>query len=57
MDMGPLNDRLVANGQLESRVAEAPPRWLKNFARTIGTTAVVAGLIMVACMAIAFVKY
>ncbi len=47
--------RLVADGKLESLAAPEPPLWLKNFARIVGGLAVVAGLIMLVLLVIAFV--
>jgi len=49
-------ERLAAQGQLEAVAAEAPPQWLKNFAWTIGSVAVFAGIVMVIFMAIAFFR-
>lgn len=48
--------RLTASGGLDALAADPPQRWLKNFGRTIGTTAVVAGIIMLILMAVAFVR-
>lgn len=47
--------RLVAEGKLESLAAPEPPLWLKNFARIVGGLAVIAGLIMLVLLVIAFV--
>jgi hypothetical protein len=49
-------DRLVKNGGLQAIAAEAPAPWLNNFGRVVGTTAVVAGLIMLVLMTIAFIR-
>jgi hypothetical protein len=49
-------ERLVQTGGLKALAAEAPPRWLNNFGRVIGTTAITAGIIMLILMTIAFVK-
>ena len=49
-------ERLVKTGGLEAIAAERPPRWLNNFARLIGATAVLAGVIMLGLMAVAFIK-
>ncbi len=48
--------RLAKSGGLDALVAEPPPLWLKNFGRAVGTTAVVAGIIMIILMAVAFVR-
>jgi cytochrome b subunit of formate dehydrogenase len=49
-------ERLVANGGLKALEVEAPPRWMKNFAWSIGSLAIVGGVIMVVFMAVAFIK-
>lgn len=49
-------DRLVESGGLKALEVAPPPRWMKNFSRTIGATAIGAGLIMLALMAVAFIK-
>jgi cytochrome b subunit of formate dehydrogenase len=49
-------DRLVKGGGLQAIAAEAPPMWLNNFGRVVGTAAVVAGLIMLILMTVAFVR-
>jgi cytochrome b subunit of formate dehydrogenase len=49
-------DRLAETGGLKAIAAEAPPLWLNNFGRLIGTTAIVAGVIMLMLMAMAFVR-
>jgi hypothetical protein len=48
--------RLVDSGELEAIAAEAPPPWLNNFGRLIGATAILAGLIMLILMAVAFIR-
>ena len=48
--------RLVEQGGLEQLSAPEPPLWLKNFARIAGGLAVVAGLIMLVLMVVAFVR-
>ena len=49
-------ERLVQTGALNALAAEAPPRWLNNFGRVIGTTAVVAGVLMLILMTVAFIR-
>jgi len=49
-------ERLVNNGGLKALQVEAPPRWMKNFAWSIGASAVVVGVIMLVLMAVAFAK-
>jgi cytochrome b subunit of formate dehydrogenase len=49
-------DRLVKGGGLQAIAVEAPPMWLNNFGRVVGTAAVVAGLIMLILMTVAFVR-
>ncbi len=49
-------ERLAASGGLQAIAAEAPPHWLNNFGRLVGTTAVVAGLIMLVFMAVTFLR-
>jgi hypothetical protein len=49
-------ERLVKSGGLQAIAAEAPPMWLNNFGRVVGTAAVVAGLIMLILMTVAFVR-
>jgi cytochrome b subunit of formate dehydrogenase len=49
-------DRLVSSGGLNAIAAEAPPRWLNNFGRSIGTTAILAGVIMLILMTVAFIR-
>lgn len=46
--------RLVASGELQKLAAPEPPAWLKNFARIVGGLAVVAGLIMLYLLVVAF---
>ena len=41
-------ERLTRAGRLAALRTEPPPRWLKNFGRILGTTAVVMGLVIVA---------
>ena len=40
-------ERLVATGGLKGLTAEAPPRWLNNFGRVVGATALLIGLFAV----------
>jgi cytochrome b subunit of formate dehydrogenase len=49
-------ERLAASGGLKAIAAEAPPRWLNNFGRSIGVTAIFAGVLMLVLMAVAFVR-
>jgi cytochrome b subunit of formate dehydrogenase len=37
-------ERMVAEGKLESRIGVAPPLWLLNFSRVVGTLAILIGL-------------
>jgi cytochrome b subunit of formate dehydrogenase len=48
--------RLVESGELEKLRVEPPPRWLNNFGRLFGTTAILVGLVMIALTVVAFVK-
>jgi hypothetical protein len=38
--------RVVAEGKLESRLAEQPPMWLVNFSKVVGFTAIFIGLLL-----------
>jgi cytochrome b subunit of formate dehydrogenase len=49
-------ERLAASGGLQAIAADPPPLWLNNFGRLVGTTAVVAGLIMLVLMTVAFLR-
>jgi len=49
-------ERLAGSGGLTAIESEAPPRWLNNFGGVIGTTAILAGVIMLLLMAVAFVR-
>jgi len=49
-------DRLVKSGGLPSIAAEAPPMWLNNFGRVIGATALLAGVLMLILMTVAFIR-
>ena len=49
--------RLAASGELKQLQAATPPLWLQNFGRLTGGLAVLAGIIMLVMMAIAFVHY
>ena len=49
-------ERLVATGKLQALAADAPQQWLKNFGWVVGGTAVVAGVIMLIFMAVAFTR-
>jgi cytochrome b subunit of formate dehydrogenase len=49
-------ERLVNSGGLKAIAAEPPPRWMNNFARLIGAAAILAGVIMLGLMAVAFVR-
>jgi hypothetical protein len=40
-------ERLRAEGQLESRRADPPPRWLRNFSLVVGLTSVAIGLVLI----------
>ena len=48
--------RLVESGELEKLRVEAPPRWLQNFGRAFGTTAILVGFVFLGLMIVAFVK-
>jgi cytochrome b subunit of formate dehydrogenase len=48
--------RLVETGELEKLRVEAPPRWLQNFGRAFGTTAILIGFVFLSLMIVAFVK-
>jgi len=48
--------RLAASGGLNTVAADAPPRWLNNFGRLIGTAAIIAGVIMLIMMTMAFLR-
>ncbi len=49
-------ERLVQTDRLKRLAAPAPPRWLNNFGRVVGTSAVVAGIIMLILMTVAFIR-
>lgn len=49
-------DRLVKNGELETLRVVAPPRWLINFGRVFGTSAVALGIVMIVLTIGAFIK-
>jgi cytochrome b subunit of formate dehydrogenase len=49
-------ERLEKSGGLEAIAAEAPPLWLNNFGRSVGTAAVLAGLVMLILMTVAFLR-
>lgn len=49
-------ERLAGSGELAELAVDAPPRWLKNFGRVIGATAVLAGLVMLGFVAAAFIR-
>jgi hypothetical protein len=49
-------ERLVNSGGLQALAAEAPPRWLNNFGRSIGTAAIFAGVVMLILMTVAFLR-
>jgi cytochrome b subunit of formate dehydrogenase len=49
-------ERLVETGELEKLRVEAPPRWLQNFGRAFGTTAILIGFVFLSLMIVAFVK-
>jgi cytochrome b subunit of formate dehydrogenase len=40
-------ERLVAEGRLESRRAEPPPLWLRNFSRAVGYSSLAIGIILI----------
>jgi cytochrome b subunit of formate dehydrogenase len=48
--------RLLETGELEKLRVEAPPRWLQNFGRAFGTTAILIGFVFLSLMIVAFVK-
>jgi hypothetical protein len=48
--------RLVESGELEKLRVEPPPRWLQNFGRAFGTTAILIGFVFLSLMIVAFVK-
>ncbi len=48
--------RLVETGELEKLRVEAPPRWLQNFGRTFGASAIAIGFVFLTLMIVAFVK-
>jgi len=48
--------RMVETGTLEKHRTEPPPRWLINFGRLFGTTAILLGFVMIAFTIVAFVK-
>lgn len=48
--------RLVESGELEKLRMEPPPRWLNNFGRLFGTTAILVGLVMITLTVVAFIK-
>ena len=48
--------RLVQTGELESLRTDAPPRWLKNFSRLLGVTAIVIGFVLLGLTIAAFLK-
>jgi cytochrome b subunit of formate dehydrogenase len=49
-------DRLVKNGELEKLRVAPPPRWLINFGRVFGTSAVALGIFMIVLTIGAFIK-
>jgi cytochrome b subunit of formate dehydrogenase len=49
-------ERMVATGEIERLRAVPPPRWLRNFSRVIGTTALVIGLSILVLTVNAFVR-
>src|SRR5579871_5932367 len=49
-------ERLAKTGQLDSIRADAPPRWLNNFSRLLGVTAIVIGFVLLGFTIAAFVK-
>jgi len=49
-------ERLVQTGGLKTLAADAPPRWLNNFGRLVGATAITAGIIMLILGTIAFLR-
>ena len=48
--------QLVERGELEKLRVEPPPRWLQNFGRVFGTTAIAIGFVFLALMIVAFIK-
>ncbi|MGD0732826.1 MAG: hypothetical protein ABR956_16295, partial [Terracidiphilus sp.] len=38
--------RVAREGKLETRLAEAPATWLLNFARVVGFTAILIGVVL-----------
>jgi cytochrome b subunit of formate dehydrogenase len=48
--------RLVETGELEKLRVPPPPRWLLNFGRIFGTSAVALGILMIVMTVVAFVK-
>jgi hypothetical protein len=48
--------RLVSSGGLNAIAAEAPPRWLNNFGRVVGGTAIFAGVVMLIFGVVAFLR-
>jgi len=48
--------RLLESGELEKLRVEAPPRWLNNFGRIFGTSAVALGVAMIVMTIVAFIK-
>jgi len=48
-------ERMVTTGGLKEREVEPPPLWMINFSRIMGVLAVVAGLIMLVILVVAFV--
>ena len=49
-------ERLVETGELEKLRVAPPPRWLQNFGRAFGTTAILIGFVFLGLMIVAFVK-
>jgi cytochrome b subunit of formate dehydrogenase len=48
--------RLVESGELQKLRVPPPPRWLTNFGRIFGTSAVALGILMIVMTVVAFVK-
>ena len=48
--------RLVESGELEKLRVAPPPRWLQNFGRAFGATAILIGFVFLSLMIVAFVK-
>jgi cytochrome b subunit of formate dehydrogenase len=48
--------RLKESGELEKLRVEPPPRWIRNFGWTFGTTAILIGFVFLGLMIVAFVK-